>query len=179
MTEDGSGVTLTDNGWKAVEGNFEVTEDTVLSFTFSADVIGEIHGIGFANGDSLQPGTFFKLAGTQAWGLESGEWQYVPGSGAVEMQHRSRETLHGHLRPAGSRHGRRRGGRRRQHLRRYRHRRGGAEPVNTPPEAVDDSFTTGHGAPLVLDAADLLANDGDADGDALSVTGVRRSRADR
>jgi hypothetical protein len=85
LTADSAGVTLTDNGWKAVQGNFEVTEDTVLSFTFSADVIGEIHGIGFANGDSVQPGTFFQLAGTQSWGLEGGDWQYVPGAGEVAV----------------------------------------------------------------------------------------------
>ena len=48
-----------------------------------------------------------------------------------------------------------------------------APVVNTPPEAVDDRVATGYGAPLALDAADLLANDGDADGDPLSVVGVR------
>ena len=85
LTADGSAVTLTDNGWKAVDGRFEITADTVLSFTFAADVIGEIHGIGFANGDGLAPETFFKLAGTQPWGLESDAWRYAPGSGAVEI----------------------------------------------------------------------------------------------
>ena len=85
LTSDGSAVTLTENGWKAVEGSFEITADTVLTFTFSADVIGEIHGIGFANGDGLAPETFFQFAGTQDWGLQSDEWRYVPGSGAVEM----------------------------------------------------------------------------------------------
>ena len=173
LTEDGSGVTLTDNGWKAVEGNFEVTEDTVLSFTFAADVIGEIHGIGFANGASLQPGTFFKLAGTQPWGLESGEWQYVPGSGAVAVSIEVGKHFTGTFD--------------RLVLGMDDDGEVGADstfadidigvvaqtPVNTPPEAVDDSFTTGHGTPLVLDAADLLANDGDADGDTLSVAGVQ------
>ena len=48
-----------------------------------------------------------------------------------------------------------------------------APVVNTPPEAVDDRVATGYGAPLALDAADLLANDGDADGDPLSLVGVR------
>ena len=43
-----------------------------------------------------------------------------------------------------------------------------APVVNTPPAAVDDRVATGYGAPLALDAADLLANDGDADGDPLS-----------
>ncbi|MDJ1008355.1 MAG: cadherin-like domain-containing protein [Paracoccaceae bacterium] len=50
------------------------------------------------------------------------------------------------------------------------------EPViqpNTAPVAADDTgFTVETGAELVLDAASLLANDSDADGDALTITAV-------
>ena len=43
---------------------------------------------------------------------------------------------------------------------------------NTAPVAGDDVATTGHGAAVMLSAAALLANDSDADGDALSLTSV-------
>ena len=48
-----------------------------------------------------------------------------------------------------------------------------AQPVNTAPEAVDDVFATHPGTMLAIDSADLLANDVDADGDALSLVDVR------
>ena len=42
--------------------------------------------------------------------------------------------------------------------------------ANTPPTAVDDDYATGFGVALAVDAdAGLLANDGDLDGDAISV----------
>jgi uncharacterized protein YkwD/plastocyanin len=45
-------------------------------------------------------------------------------------------------------------------------------PVNDPPVAAGDSFATLAGDALRLEAAALLANDADADGDALSVASV-------
>ena len=46
-------------------------------------------------------------------------------------------------------------------------------PVNDAPVGVDDGgFRTAAGAPIRIDAASLLANDRDVDGDALSLTGV-------
>ena len=45
-------------------------------------------------------------------------------------------------------------------------------PVNTAPVALDDVATTGQGAVARLAAAALLANDGDVNGDALSLTSV-------
>ncbi|MBB6307769.1 cadherin-like domain-containing protein, partial [Xanthobacter tagetidis] len=45
-------------------------------------------------------------------------------------------------------------------------------PVNDAPVAVGDTATTAEDTPLVIAAADLLANDADTDGDMLSVTGV-------
>ncbi|MEP9351911.1 tandem-95 repeat protein [Xanthobacter sp. KR7-225] len=44
-------------------------------------------------------------------------------------------------------------------------------PVNDAPVAGDDAATTAEDTPLVLTAAQLLANDADVDGDTLSVTG--------
>ena len=45
-------------------------------------------------------------------------------------------------------------------------------PVNDPPVANADSFTTPEDVPLILAASSLLANDTDVDLDTLSVTGV-------
>ena len=45
-------------------------------------------------------------------------------------------------------------------------------PVNTAPVALDDAATTGQGAAVTLTAAALLANDSDAEGDALSLVSV-------
>jgi Ca2+-binding RTX toxin-like protein len=47
------------------------------------------------------------------------------------------------------------------------------QAVNQPPQASNDSgFSTAFGAPLVIAAASLLANDMDGDGDALTITAV-------
>jgi hypothetical protein len=40
-------------------------------------------------------------------------------------------------------------------------------PVNDPPVAVDDAYTTTEGVPLIVAAPGVLANDGDVDGDVL------------
>ncbi|MCB1885141.1 MAG: tandem-95 repeat protein, partial [Geminicoccaceae bacterium] len=45
-------------------------------------------------------------------------------------------------------------------------------PANDPVVAADDALATAEDRPLVIDAAALLANDRDADGDPLKVTGV-------
>jgi hypothetical protein len=42
--------------------------------------------------------------------------------------------------------------------------------VNTPPVAVDDSYSTSASTPLVVAAPGILANDSDVDGDTLTVT---------
>jgi hypothetical protein len=43
-------------------------------------------------------------------------------------------------------------------------------PVNDPPAATDDQFTTDEDAPLAVDAPGVLGNDTDVDGDALTAT---------
>ncbi|MDF0599089.1 cadherin-like domain-containing protein, partial [Psychromarinibacter halotolerans] len=44
--------------------------------------------------------------------------------------------------------------------------------TNDAPTPADDAVTTDEDTPLVIDVADLLANDTDPDGDPLSVTGI-------
>ncbi len=48
-------------------------------------------------------------------------------------------------------------------------------PVNDPPVVGDDAFSATEDLPLVRTHAALLANDRDADGDALAVTGVQNA----
>ncbi|MEM7546722.1 MAG: cadherin-like domain-containing protein, partial [Pseudomonadota bacterium] len=48
---------------------------------------------------------------------------------------------------------------------------GGAAPVNVAPEAADDAFAAEVDGTLIIDVADLLANDTDANGDVLSLAG--------
>lgn len=50
------------------------------------------------------------------------------------------------------------------------------EPANSAPKANDDTgFNTGYGSPILISLADLLGNDTDADGDSLTITGVRNA----
>ena len=46
-------------------------------------------------------------------------------------------------------------------------------PVNAPPVAVNDSFTTAMDTPLTMTAASLLGNDSDPNGDTLTITSVQ------
>ena len=50
------------------------------------------------------------------------------------------------------------------------------QSVNDPPEPVEDTATVDEGGGLTLQAVQLLANDGDAEGDNLTVTGVSDAR---
>ncbi|MEM9096045.1 MAG: DUF1349 domain-containing protein, partial [Pseudomonadota bacterium] len=55
---------------------------------------------------------------------------------------------------------------------------GGFVPPNLAPEAENDALTTAEGAPLVIDiASDLLANDGDPNGDAVSLVSFTQPSA--
>jgi 5-hydroxyisourate hydrolase-like protein (transthyretin family) len=69
VLQDGAGLRVADNGWKAVEIDYFVTERTMLEFDFRSSAQGEIHSIGFT--DTLSgtaDGRRFELWGTQATG---------------------------------------------------------------------------------------------------------------
>ena len=70
VTDAGDGVRLWDNAWTAVQMPMDITETTVLSFTFETDMLAEIHGIGFANGTVLDARDVFQIAGSQIWGRQ-------------------------------------------------------------------------------------------------------------
>ena len=83
ILDDGDTLHLSGNGWKSIDFDYEVTPNTVLSFDFRTDSLGEIHGIGFDSDASIGQGHTFQLAGSQSWGLDvdsytsaDGEWQH-------------------------------------------------------------------------------------------------------
>lgn len=65
----GASLTLTNNTWKYISMNYTVTANTVIEFQFSSTSEGEIHGIGFENDNSLTSTRYFKVHGTQNYGI--------------------------------------------------------------------------------------------------------------
>lgn len=65
----GASLTLTNNTWKYIPYNYTVTSNTVVEFDFSSSAQGEIHGIGFENDNSLTSSRYFKVHGTQRYGV--------------------------------------------------------------------------------------------------------------
>lgn len=79
LTDNGTGLYLERNAWKAIAINYELTADTRLTFEFRSDRIGEIHGIGFDNDDRINSNQTFQLYGTQNWGIDA--FNNYPGNG--------------------------------------------------------------------------------------------------
>jgi len=75
LSNDGTSLSLQNNVWVATSTYFTVTEDTVLSFDYSSNVSGEIHGIGLDENSSPSTNRMFKLGGTQNWGIS--DYQYT------------------------------------------------------------------------------------------------------
>jgi hypothetical protein len=79
---DGYGVGVYGDSWRAVDYDYDVTEDTVLHFQFRSDDEGEIHGIGLdTDRGSLSQDRVFKLHGTQSWGIRDFDDNYTTGDG--------------------------------------------------------------------------------------------------
>lgn len=84
IEDNGATLHITGNGWKKIDFNYTVTEDTILEFEFKSNDVGEIHCIGFDNDQGQDASKSFKIAGTQNWGrtIDStydgdGDWQKV------------------------------------------------------------------------------------------------------
>ena len=74
VIESGAGLQLTQNSWKAVEINRDITANTILEFEFKSDSQGEVHGIGFDHdaafdADNSMRYRTYKVYGNQTWGL--------------------------------------------------------------------------------------------------------------
>ncbi|WP_299162619.1 trypsin-like peptidase domain-containing protein [uncultured Tenacibaculum sp.] len=75
----GASLTLTNNTWKYISLNYTVTVNTVIEFEFSSTSQGEIHGVGFENDNSLTSSRYFKVHGTQNYGVTNFD-NYVSGT---------------------------------------------------------------------------------------------------
>lgn len=82
ILDDGKELFISNNGWKAIYLNYEVTEETIVEFEFKSTSPAEIHGIGFDNDNSLDAAKTIQVGGTQSWGHtkysdyeEYGEWR--------------------------------------------------------------------------------------------------------
>jgi len=71
ILDGGNTIRLQNNAWKAILLDYEVTENTIISFDFGSTQQGEIHGIGFDNNNSISSNRTFRLFGTQNWGISN------------------------------------------------------------------------------------------------------------
>ncbi len=81
--DDSRSLRFVGNAWKKVELSYTVTAATILEFDYQSSTEGEIQGIGFDTDESLSPGMFFQLYGTQTWGLQAYR-DYAGSPGAVK-----------------------------------------------------------------------------------------------
>ncbi len=82
LTDQGRGIYIANNAWKAIELPYNLTANTVVELEFRATLQGEIHGFGFDDDLGISPAYTFKLYGTQDWGITnfanydgSGNWK--------------------------------------------------------------------------------------------------------
>ncbi|WP_234859178.1 trypsin-like peptidase domain-containing protein [Aquimarina aquimarini] len=75
----GNSLSLQNNTWKYISMNYNVTANTVIEFQFSSSSQGEIHAVGFENDNSLTPSRYFRVYGTQNYGV--GNFDNYSGSG--------------------------------------------------------------------------------------------------
>ncbi|CAM1345244.1 trypsin-like peptidase domain-containing protein [Tenacibaculum amylolyticum] len=69
VSSNGNSLSLTNNTWKYISLNYTVTANTVIEFQFSSTSEGEIHAIGFEDDNSLTSSRYFKVHGTQNYGV--------------------------------------------------------------------------------------------------------------
>ncbi len=69
IVNGGAGLSLSNNTWKYIALNYTVTANTVIEFSFSSTAQGEIHGVGFENDNTLTSTRYFKVHGTQNYGV--------------------------------------------------------------------------------------------------------------
>ncbi|UUO08089.1 hypothetical protein M4951_07160 [Blastopirellula sp. J2-11] len=67
-------ITIEGNAWKKINlpEDIVITENTILQFEFNAEILGEIHAIGFSNDPlNITPEQTFRIAGSQDWGINA------------------------------------------------------------------------------------------------------------
>ena len=69
VVSGGDGLSLSNNTWKFIALDYEVTANTVIEFDFTSTSQGEIHAIGFEDDNTLTADRYFKVHGTQNYGV--------------------------------------------------------------------------------------------------------------
>ncbi len=69
IVNGGAGLSMTNNTWKYIALNYNVTANTVIEFDFSSTAQGEIHAVGFEDDNNLTSTRYFKVHGTQNYGV--------------------------------------------------------------------------------------------------------------
>ncbi|GAA3510741.1 hypothetical protein GCM10022393_25410 [Aquimarina addita] len=69
IANSGAGLILRNNTWKQIPFNYNVTANTILQFDFTSTSQGEIHGVGFEDDNTLTSTYYFKVHGTQNYGI--------------------------------------------------------------------------------------------------------------
>jgi len=69
VSNGGNELILDGNNWQYILMANEVDASTVLEFEFRSDSLAEIHGIGLMKDANLVSDTFFKLAGSEDFGI--------------------------------------------------------------------------------------------------------------
>ena len=69
VSANGNSISLRNNSWKVIPLNYNITQNTVIEFDFSSTREGEIHAIGFESDNSLTERLYFKVFGTQNYGV--------------------------------------------------------------------------------------------------------------
>ncbi len=69
VVSGGTGISMQNNTWKYIPLDYTVTANTIIEFNFSSNTQGEIHAIGFENDNTLTRNRYFKVHGTQNYGV--------------------------------------------------------------------------------------------------------------
>ncbi len=69
VVNGGAGLSMQNNTWKYIPLSYNVTANTVIEFSFSSSSQGEIHGVGFEDDNTLTATRYFKVHGSQNYGV--------------------------------------------------------------------------------------------------------------
>lgn len=77
INDTGATLTLLGNTWKSVQGEYEITPQTTLTFELKNNGAGEIVGIAFENDNQLTSSRLYKFSGTQQWSNDAYKYTNV------------------------------------------------------------------------------------------------------
>ena len=82
VIENGNGIKLTNNAWKAIPMSYQVTTNTYLRFDYKSEKRPEMGIIGFDENTSVSANRSFLISGSQNWGIRNyknypndGQWK--------------------------------------------------------------------------------------------------------